>query len=51
MVTIGIDSSTIVRIAGRGASIAQVRRLDMATTVTIDGGAAALVKVQPRVGR
>jgi hypothetical protein len=48
IVTIGIDSSTIVRIAGRTASIAQVHRLDTATTVTVDGGTAALVKVQPR---
>jgi hypothetical protein len=51
IVTIGIDSGTVVRIAGRPASIAQVRRLDMATTVTVDGGPAALVKVQPRFGR
>jgi hypothetical protein len=51
IVTIGIDSSTSVRIAGRPAGIAQVRRLDVATTVTVDGGAAALVKVQPRLGR
>ena len=51
IVTIGIDSSTVVRIAGRLASIAQVRRLDVATTVTVDGGPAALVKVQPRFGR
>ena len=51
VVTVGIDSSTIVRIAGRQASIDQVRRLDTATTVTVDGGAAALVKVQPRLGR
>jgi hypothetical protein len=48
VVTVGIDAATIVRISGRQASIAQVRRLDMATTVTVDGGAAALVKVQPR---
>jgi hypothetical protein len=51
IVTIGIDSTTIVRIAGRLASIEQVRRLDTATTVTVDGGPAALVKVQPRFGR
>jgi hypothetical protein len=51
IVTIGIDSSTVVRIAGRLASIAQVRRLDEATTVTVDGGPAALVKIQPRFGR
>ena len=51
VVTIAIDSSTVVRIAGRPASVAQVRRLDMATTVTVDGGPAALVKVQPRFGR
>jgi hypothetical protein len=51
IVTIGIDSSTVVRIAGRLASVEQVRRLDTATTVTVDGGPAALVKVQPRLGR
>jgi hypothetical protein len=51
IVTVGIDSSTVVRIAGRLASVADVRRLDIATTVTVDGGAAALVKVQPRTGR
>jgi hypothetical protein len=51
IVTIGIDPSTVVRIAGSLASIAEVRRLDEATTVTVDGGPAALVKVQPRFGR
>ena len=51
VVTIAIDSSTIVRLGGREANISEVRRLDMATTVTVDGGPAALVKVQPRIGR
>lgn len=46
IVTIGIDSNTVVRIAGRLASIDRVRRLETATTVTVDGGAAALVKVR-----
>jgi hypothetical protein len=46
IVTIGIDASTIVRIAGRQATIDQVRRLETATTVTVDGGPAALVKIQ-----
>ena len=46
VVTIGLDSSTVVRIAGRPATIDQIRRLEMVTTVTVDGGAAALVQVQ-----
>ena len=45
VVTIGLDSSTVVRIAGRLASVDQIRRLEMATTVTVDGGNAALVKI------
>ena len=45
VVTIGLDSSTVVRIAGRLASADQIRRLEMATTVTVDGGNAALVKI------
>jgi len=46
IVTIGIDSSTVVRIAGRRSTFDQVRRREMATTVTVDGGAAALVNVR-----
>ena len=45
VVTIGLDSSTVVRIAGRLASVDQIRRLEMATTVTVNGGNAALVKI------
>jgi len=45
VVTIGLDSSTVVRIAGRLASADQIRRLETATTVTVDGGNAALVKI------
>jgi hypothetical protein len=48
LVTIGVDPSTIVRIQGRPASIDQVRRLEVATTVTVDGGPAALVTVRLR---
>jgi hypothetical protein len=50
IVTIGIDSNTRVRIAGRAATIDQVRRFELATTVTVDGGAAAVVKI-PRIVR
>jgi hypothetical protein len=46
VVTIGIDPSTIVRIEGQSATIDQVRRLEVATTVTVDGGDAVLVKVR-----
>jgi hypothetical protein len=46
VVTIGIDGNTIVRIQGQRSSIDQVRRLEQATTVTVDGGAAALVTVR-----
>jgi hypothetical protein len=51
VVTIALDSSTRVLIDGRTASIDQVRRLETATTVSVDGGPAALVKVRipPRV--
>ncbi len=44
--TIAVDSNTRVKIEGRPATIDQVRRLEMATTVTVDGGAAALVQVR-----
>ena len=46
IVTIAVDSNTRVKIDGRPATIDQVRRLEMATTVTVDGGAAALVQVR-----
>jgi hypothetical protein len=46
IVTIAVDSNTRVKIGGRPATIDQVRRLEMATTVTVDGGAAALVQVR-----
>jgi hypothetical protein len=53
IVTIAVDPNTRVKIAGRLATIDQVRRLEMATTVTVDGGAAALVQVRipPAVAR
>jgi len=46
IVPIGIDSSTVVRIQGHPATIDEVRRLEVATTVTVDGGNAVLVKIQ-----
>jgi hypothetical protein len=46
VVTIGIDANTVVRIQGQRSSIDQVRRLEVAMTVTVDGGAAALVSVR-----
>jgi hypothetical protein len=46
IVTIGVDPNTVVRIAGVRSTIDQVRRLEVATTVTVDGGAAALVIVR-----
>ena len=46
VVTIGIDAGTRVKIDGRPAAVGQVRRLETATTVTVDGGAAALVQVK-----
>jgi hypothetical protein len=50
-VTVVIDSNTIVRIQGTAATIDRVHRLEVATTVTVDGGPAALVNVRipPRV--
>ncbi len=47
---IAIAPSTIVRISGRPATIDQVRPLEVATTVTVDGGPAALVKVTVPLG-
>lgn len=44
--TIPVTSSTVVRIAGQPASIADVRRLEQATSVRVDGGPAAAVTVQ-----
>jgi len=44
--TIGIDASTVVRIDGQRSTIDRVRRFEVATTVTVDGGAAALVTVR-----
>jgi hypothetical protein len=50
VVTIGLDASTVVKIAGRPATVDQIRRLDMATTVTVDGGNAALVRIPVQIG-
>jgi hypothetical protein len=44
--TIPVTTSTIVRIAGQPSAITQVRRLETATTVRVDGGPAATVTVQ-----
>ena len=44
--TIPVTESTIVKIAGQPASIAQIRRFENATTVRVDGGPAATVTVQ-----
>ena len=46
VVTIALDSSTRVLIDGSTGSIAQVRRLEIATTVSVDGGPAARVNVR-----
>jgi hypothetical protein len=44
--TIPVTATTIVKIDGQPSSIAQVRRLETASTVRIDGGAAAALTVQ-----
>jgi hypothetical protein len=46
VVTIAVDSSTRIMISGRRATLDQVRRLETATTVSVDGGPAAVVKVR-----
>lgn len=45
MWTIPVDASTIIRVAGKPATIDQVRRLEQATTVRVDGGPAATLTV------
>lgn len=45
MQTIGVDSGTKITIAGQPGTLDQVRRLEVATTVSVDGGPAAVVKV------
>jgi hypothetical protein len=45
IVTIGIDANTTVRIDGQPSTIDQVARRDIATTVTVDGGNAVVVRV------
>ncbi len=45
-VTIEISPSSRIRIAGRPASLAQVRRREIATILRIDGGAAVKVTVR-----
>ena len=44
--TIGVGPSTKVTIDGVAATIAQVRPLEQATTMAVDGGAATFVRVQ-----
>jgi hypothetical protein len=46
MQTIGVDASAQIRIAGQPGTLDQIRRLEIATTVSVDGGPAAVVKVQ-----
>jgi hypothetical protein len=46
MWTIAVTPATQVKIQGRPASIAEIRRLEIATTVTEDGGPAIKVDVQ-----
>ncbi len=48
--TIPVASTTVIRIAGRPATIDQVKRLEQATTVRIDGGPAATLTVQIPAG-
>jgi hypothetical protein len=45
MQTIGVDSGTKITIAGQPGTLDQIRRLEVATTVSVDGGPAAVVKV------
>jgi len=51
VVTIAVSAASQIRIAGQPGVLSQIRRLEIATTVGVDGGPAALVTVQipPRV--
>jgi len=44
--TVPVTSSTVIKIDGQPSTIDQVRRLETATTVRIDGGPAATLTVQ-----
>jgi hypothetical protein len=46
IVTVAVGPSTVITIAGRPGTLAQLRPLEQATDVSIDGGAAARVNVQ-----
>lgn len=46
VVTINVAPTTKITVQGRPATLAEVRRFEVATTVSIDGGAAATVKVR-----
>jgi hypothetical protein len=46
VVVINVSPSAQVRIAGQPASLLQVRRLEIATTISIDGAPAITVRVQ-----
>ncbi len=50
VVNVAVSPATKVTIAGKPATIAQVRRFEVATTVSIDGGPAATVKVRIPAG-
>ena len=46
---INVSPSAQVRIAGQPASLSQIRRLEIATTISIDGAPATTVRVQIRL--
>jgi hypothetical protein len=46
MQTISVDGNTRIVIAGQPSTIDQIRPFEIATTVSVDGGAAAVVRVQ-----
>ena len=45
VVTITVSSSTVITIAGRPGSLAQIRPLEQAMTISMDGGSATTVTV------
>jgi hypothetical protein len=45
VVTVTVSASTQITINGRPATLAQIRRLEQATTVALDGGPATVVRV------
>ena len=46
VVTIAVSPTSQIKIAGQPAVLSQIRRLEIATTVGVDGGPAVLVSVQ-----